>query len=309
LEAARLLYEGPWIAERYAELERFMQTHASSMYPITRDIIRGGASLSAVETFKAQYKLMALKRKAEEVWNAVDVVLMPTAPTIFEIAQVESDPVRLNSMLGYYTNFVNLMDLAAVAVPAGFRSDGLPFGVTFIARRSTDHALLTCADRLHRSFAGRLGAMHWTFPPIAAPPASPPLEPGFMALAVCGAHMQGLPLNHQLTERGGYLLKSTRTAPHYRLYALTGTPPQRPGLVRTSLGGASIEVEVWAVRSVDVGSLLAAIPAPLGLGKVDLENGEQVIGFSCESHATVNAADITASGGWRAYLKGPPTPG
>jgi allophanate hydrolase len=305
LEAARLLYDGPWIAERYAALAQFMQTHASAIYPVTRDIIGGGATPSAVDAFNAQYQLMALKRAAESIWNTVDVVLMPTAPTLFEIAQVDADPVRLNSALGYYTNFVNLMDLAAVAVPAGFRNDGLPFGVTFVAPRSTDRALLLLADRLHRGFADRLGATSWTLPPAAtaASPAAPPpaLKAGFMAIAVCGAHMQGLPLNHQLLERGGYLLKRARTAPHYRLYALKGPPPQRPGLVRTSLGGASIELEVWALRSADVGSFLTGIPAPLGLGKIEIEDGEKVTGFLCESHATEGATDITALGGWRAY--------
>jgi allophanate hydrolase len=305
LEAARLLYDGPWIAERYAALAQFMQTHASAIYPVTRDIIGGGATPSAVDAFNAQYQLMALKRAAESIWNTVDVVLMPTAPTLFEIAQVDADPVRLNSALGYYTNFVNLMDLAAVAVPAGFRNDGLPFGVTFVAPRSTDRALLLLADRLHRGFADPLGATSWTLPPAAtaASPAAPPpaLMAGFMAIAVCGAHMQGLPLNHQLLERGGYLLKRARTAPHYRLYALKGPPPQRPGLVRTSLGGASIDLEVWALRSADVGSFLTGIPAPLGLGKIEIEDGEKVTGFLCESHATEGATDITALGGWRAY--------
>jgi allophanate hydrolase len=305
LEAAQLLYEGPWIAERYAALEQFMQTHAGAMFPVTRDIIRRGAIPSAVDAFKAQYKLAALKRAAEKIWSAVDVVLMPTAPAIFNIAQVEADPVRLNSALGYYTNFVNLMDLAAVAVPAGFRDDGLPFSVTFIAPRSTDRALLMFADRLHRSYADRLGATQWSMPPLGAHPARdapPALESGFMAIAVCGAHMQGLPLNHQLLERSGYLLKRTRTAPHYRLYALKGPPPQRPGLVRNPLGGASIEVEVWAVRSADVGSLLGGIPAPLGLGTIELENSETVSGFLCESHAVADAVDISRLGSWRAHI-------
>ena len=301
LEAARLLYEGPWLAERYAVLEQFMQMHAGSMFPVTRDIIRGGASPSAVDAFKAQYKLMALKRAAENIWHAVDVVLTPTAPTVFQIAQVESDPIALNSALGYYTNFVNLMDLAAVAVPAGFRSDGLPFGVTLIAPRSTDRALLALADRLHRSLVDRLGATPWTLPPPGL--AQPVLEPEFMAIAVCGAHMQGLPLNHQLLERGGYLLKSTRTAPRYRLYALSGTAPRRPGLVRTPQGGTSIEVELWAVRSADVGSFVAGIAAPLGLGKIELENGERVSGFLCESHAIADAVDISGLGSWRAYAR------
>jgi allophanate hydrolase len=311
-EAARLLYEGPWIAERYAALTPFMQANADAMHPVTRDIIRGGASPSAVDAFTAQYRLMALKRAAEQVWDAVDVILMPTAPTIFEISQVDADPIRLNSALGYYTNFVNLMDLAAVAVPAGFRHDGLPFGVTLIARRSTDRALLQLADRLHRCCAEGLGATPWKMPPPAgnssAPDALPARDPlpgldaGFMRLAVCGAHMQGLALNQQLLERGGYLLRRTRTAAHYRLYALSGPPPQRPGLVRTSKGGASIEVEVWAMRSADFGSFVAGIPAPLGIGTIELQNGEKVPGFLCESYAAADAADITALGGWRAYL-------
>ncbi len=290
-DAARLLYGGPWIAERYAALAPFMESNAAAMYPVTRDIVLSGARPSAVDAFRAQYKLKALIRTAEQIWNGVDLLLMPTAPTIFKIEAVADDPVRLNTALGTYTNFVNLMDLAAIAVPAGFRHDGMPFGVTLIAPRGTDRALLGLAERMHRSLAPT--------PAVEAPMA---LAEGFMPIAVCGAHMQGLALNSQLLERGGYLLRRARTAPHYRLYALQGPPPQRPGLIRTAQGGASIACEVWAVRSAEVGSFLAGIPAPLAIGKIQLEDGERVAGFLCESHVAGDAADITAWGSWRSYI-------
>jgi allophanate hydrolase len=300
LDAARLLYEGPWVAERYAAVEDFIKLHASAMHPVTRQVIESGKSSSAVDAFKAQYRLMSLKRASEGVWDNVDVIITPTAGTIYECARVDAEPVRLNTNLGYYTNFMNLLDLAGVAIPAGFRNDGLPFGVTIVGRSATDYALLALAGRVHRAYVNRLGAVDLAFP--MPPESSSAIAPGFIAVAVCGAHMNGLPLNQQLRDRGGYLVCSTRTADHYRLFALPGGPPHRPGLVRVMNGGVSINVEVWAVRATDFGVFVASIPAPLGIGTIELWDGEKVPGFLCEYFATEGARDITAFGGWRAYL-------
>ena len=301
LDAARLLYEGPWLAERYAGLEDFIEQHASAMHSVTRQVIEAGKSPSAVDAFKAQYKLMSLKRASERVWDNVDVLMTPTAGTIYEIARVNADPIRLNTNLGYYTNFMNLLDLAGVAIPAGFRKDGLPFGVTIIGRAGTDHGLLALAGKLHRAFGDRLGALDLPMPSPAESGSATPK--GFTSIAVCGAHMNGLPLNQQLRDRGGYFLRSTRTAAQYRFYLLPGGPPQRPGLVRVRSGGASIDIEVWALRSADLASFVEGISAPLGVGKIELQDGEQVLGFLCEAYATGGATDITDLGGWRAYLE------
>jgi allophanate hydrolase len=306
LDAARLLYGGPWIAERYAALEDFIRRRPESMHPVTREVIEGSSDFSAVDAFKGLYRLAALKRASERVWELADVLLTPTAGTVYEIGRVEADPIRLNTNLGYYTNFMNLMDLAGVAVPTGFRTDGLPFGVTLVGRCGVDASLLEWAGRLHRASVQRLGALDLpqTRMPVDGTQTNSLdllLRGGFMPIAVCGAHMQGMALNHQLLERGGHLIKHSRTAARYRLFALPGEPA-RPGLVRDVMGGGSIEIEVWALRSVDLGSFVEAIPAPLGLGKIELEGGETVTGFVCESHATGSAREITALGGWRAYL-------
>ena len=287
------------MAERYAAIEDFISRQPEALYPVTGQIIAGGASPSAVAAFKAQYRLAECKRASETVWPELDVIVTPTAGTVYRIDEVEADPVQLNSNLGYYTNFVNLLDLSAVASPAGFTPNGLPFGITFIAPAFSDITLLALADRFHCSQSLNQGATalavaHST----CATPYSPP---GTVAIAVCGAHLSGLPLNHQLTERGAVLLETTRTQDCYRLYALAGGPPQRPGLVRADRGRA-IEVEVWALPAASVGSFLEGIPAPLGLGKVELVDGRVVNGFICEAQGIDTAEDITDYGSWRSYL-------
>jgi allophanate hydrolase len=214
---------------------------------------------------------------------------------------VLADPIRLNSNLGYYTNFMNLLDLAAVAVPAGFRDDGLPFGITLVAPSGSDEALLRLADRAHQSAARGCGVGLAVTAEARAMPVD--IAPGFVPIAVCGAHMQGLQLNKQLIDRGAYFVTQTLSAPAYRFYALPGGPPARPGMVKVNEGGSAIELEVWALPSEQVGSFLAAIPSPLGLGKVQLADGSAVTGFICEANATVGAQDITHLGGWRAFLK------
>ena len=301
LATARLLYEGPWVAERYCAVGDFLERKPDSVHPVTRRIIAGGRNASAADAFRAQYRLMELRRTTEQAWADMDVLLTPTAGTIYRIEAVEADPVRLNSELGYYTNFVNLLDLAAVAVPAGFRCDGLPFGVTLVGRAGSDADLLALAGRLHRATPVALGALDVGVP-TAKDSTAVAAAGDCILVAVCGAHMDGLPLNPQLTSRDAALVSRTRTAPRYKFFALPGGPPHRPGLVKVADGGGAVEVEVWSVPADRFGSFVAGIPAPLGIGRVELENGAQVSGFVCESYATVGAADITAFGGWRRYL-------
>jgi len=303
-EAARLLYEGPWVAERYAAIEPFIQAHPEALLEVTRRIIAPAAEARAVDAFKAQYRLAALKRQADARMAGVDFILTPTAPTIYTIAQINTDPIGLNSRLGTYTNFMNLLDLAAVSVPAGFRADGLPFGVTLFGPAFSDGALARFGGRLHRAQGLSLGATgHAPGLEVASEgPAQSDVECGRLPLVVCGAHLSGLSLNGQLTERGGRRLRSTRTAPRYRFYALPGGPPHRPGLIRQQQGGAAVEVEVWSLPLDQVGSFLAGIPAPLGLGSVELADGTWEKGFICEGAGAEGARDITDLGGWRAFL-------
>jgi allophanate hydrolase len=317
LETAQLLYQGPWVAERYVVAETLLRRDPQAVYPVTRQIIDGGGKPSAADAFRAQYRLQELRRSTEPVWQQIDVLLTPTAGTTYRIAEEQADPLRLNTQLGIYTNFMNLLDLAAVAVPAGFTAAGLPFGVTLAGPAWSDFELLRLAARLQRCGAPRLGAL--PLPLGAAPefdwnavtaanPTSVALNDATskraVALAVCGAHMQGLPLNHQLLERGAVRLERTVTAPEYRLYALPGGPPARPGLVRVLADGAAIAVEVWSLPAAAVGSFIAGIPAPLAIGKITLADGRTVSGFLCEAYAVSEARDITAFGGWRAYQSG-----
>jgi allophanate hydrolase len=299
LEAARLLYEGPWVTERYVAIEEFIREQPDSLHPVTRAIIAPGAEASAADAFKAQYRLAECRRLAEALWPHLDCIVTPTAGTHYRLDEVEADPIRLNANLGQYTNFMNLLDLAAVAVPAGMTAAGLPFGITLFAPAFADASLLALAERFHHGQSLSLGATQHSLPASAREEYAPA---GTLALAVCGAHLSGLALNHQLIDRGAFLLESTRTAPFYHLYALAGGPPQRPGLVRAATG-ANIELEVWAVPLAQVGSFLAGIPVPLGLGKVELEDGRWVTGFICEGQGVEGATDITESGGWRAWLK------
>ena len=247
-----------------------------------------------------------MQQQTRPVWDSIDCLVVPTASTAYTIAAVEADPIRLNSNLGHYTNFVNLLDLSAVAVPTGFMSkamDQMPWGVTLIAPAGQDVPLLSLAGRLHARSVPNVGAT--THAPHLFPSAQPNstvFMSGQVRVAVCGAHLSGLPLNWQLTQRGGRLIQSTQSAPRYKLYALPGGPPFRPGMVRVAEGGAAIELEVWELPATEFGSFVAGIPAPLGIGTVELSDGSQVQGFVCEALATQTAKDISHLGGWRAYL-------
>lgn len=299
LDAAWLLYDGPWVSERYVAIEALIERNPQALLPLTRQIIDAGVAPRATDAFKAQYRLAACRRQAEAVWADIDVLLTPTAASLYRIDAVDADPLRLNARLGYYTHFMNLLDLAAVAVPAGLRPDGMPFGVTLAAPAFADAALLVLADRFHCAQELMLGATRHPLPAATLPASYTP--PGSVPIAVCGAHLSGLALNHQLTERGALLLERTTTSACYRLYALGGGPPRRPGLIRDP-GGAAIEVEVWALPQAQVGGFLEGIPEPLGLGKVELRDGRWVNGFICEGRAVRDAVEVTAFGGWRAYL-------
>ena len=284
-KAAELLYGGAWVAERLAAIKQFFNAHSEEMDPVVRGIIGNAEKLSAVDAFQGEYRLRELCAEARAQWREMDVLVLPTAGTIYTHEQIAADPVNLNTNLGYYTNFVNLMDLAAVAAPAGFRPNGLPFGISFIGLAFTDEALLALA---HRYLGGANALLDKT--------------PGCVELAVVGAHLSGEPLNYQLTERGARLIKTCRTATDYRLYALAGTVPAKPGLVRDpSFRGSGVELEIWAVPEGRFGDFVATVPAPLGIGSVRLDDGEEVKCFICEPHALSGATEITQFGGWRAY--------
>jgi allophanate hydrolase len=302
LEVAQLLYGGPWVAERHLTAGALLASDPEAVLPVIRQVIGGGAAISARDAFTAQYRLQELRRASESIWDTTDVLLLPTAGTHYRIDEVEADPVTLNSRLGHYTNFVNLLDLAAVAVPAGFTAAGLPFGVTLIAPAFEDEDLLRLAAALHHATSDRVGALDPPSPPPPAAGFAGTAADQFIDVAVCGAHMAGLPLNGQLISRGGWRVAVTHTAPEYRLYALPGGPPHRPGLVRVREGGAAIQNEVWRMPVERFGDFVAGIPAPLGIGRLRTAGGAEVSGFLCEDIGTRAAIDITATGGWRAYL-------
>jgi allophanate hydrolase len=306
LEAARLLYEGPWIAERYAAIRWFFDEQAAQVEPSVRSIVDSGRRPSAADAFAGQHRLAEYRRACESIFAGIDAVLVPTAPAAYRIDEVNRDPLRLNARLGTYTNFVNLLDLAAIALPAGFRRDGIPFGVTLIAPAWSDAALLEFGARWQHALALPLGATGVPLPdgaPVSGAPVSPGEAPARVQVAVVGAHLSGMPLNGQLTERGAICVADTTTSADYRLHALPDTTPPKPGLARVNSGGAPIAVEVWDMPLVQFGSFVALVPPPLAIGSVQLGDGRWVKGFVCEAHALEGARDITSFGGWRRYLQ------
>ena len=279
--AAELLYAGPYVAERFAAVGEFVKSHTAEVDPVVAGIVLGAERWTAVDAYQALYRLAALQRETEKAWQNMDVLLLPTAPTTYTIEQVQNDPVQLNATLGYYTNFVNLLDLCAVAVPAGFTRAGLPFGVTAIARAFSEKGLLVLANSIQQARPGD----------------------GWILLSVVGAHLSGQPLNYQLVERGARLVRTAKTGADYRLFALTNTTPVKPGLLRTpGFAGPGIETEIWAMPEAAFGSFVAAVPPPLSIGTCALSDGTAVKGFLCEPYATEGMPDITHFGSWRAYL-------
>ncbi len=300
-EVARLLYDGPWVAERYSVVRELMTQRPGALDGTVRDVIAAARRHDASAAFEARYALEALRQRITPLWRDIDVLMVPTSPTCPTLAAVAAEPIKRNSELGRYTNFVNLLGQAALALPSGLSRSGLPFGVTFIAPGGSDAALVAFGARWAAARAQPLG--HGLRPTTAADHAVPvlPAAAATLALAVVGAHLAGMPLHGQLVERGCRLREATHTAASYRLYALPGSTPPKPGLARVAEGGRAIEVEVYEMPQAAVGSFLALIPPPLGLGSVQLASGEWVEGFICEGAALASATDISSHGGWRAY--------
>ena len=285
LEAARLLYEGPWVAERYSVVGELARSQPEAVLPVIHAVLAKGPTVTGVDTFRAQYRLQALKAHCDRVMAGLDCVLTPTIGRPVTLAELAEEPVLRNAELGYYTNFMNLLDYAAVAVPSGFMVNQLPWGVTLFGRAFTDQYLLSLAHAYQSGKA--LGKV---------------ARNDQVRLVVCGAHLDGLALNGQLKQRGATLLEATHSSPDYRLYALAGGPVKRPGMVRVAEEGVAIAVEVWQLPSAELGSFLGGIPAPLGLGKVQLQDGRWETGFICEGYGLAGAMDISQWGGWRAWL-------
>jgi len=300
-QSAALLYESALVAERYAAIRPFFDAHEDQVIEPVRSIIAKGRQYSAADLFEAQTRLRGYGQQAAEMWHDIDLLLVPTAPTHYTITDMQADPVMLNRNLGAYTNFVNLLDYAALSVPSSIRPDGLPFGITLVGPCGSDWPLAELGQRYHHATGLSQGALGLALPDMQ-PLGGAGQQGQTLPVAVVGAHLSGMPLNSQLTERGARLIQSTHTADCYRLYALPGTTPSKPGLRRVAGQGAAIAVEVWNMPLQQLGGFLALIPPPLGLGKLELADGSWVTGFICEGHALDDALDVTGHGGWRAYL-------
>jgi allophanate hydrolase len=300
-ETAQLLYGGPWVAERYIVLRSLLTSSPSSVHPVTREIVAKGAQLTAAETFAAFYKLEALRRASDLAFRNIDALLLPTVPTAYTLRSVAADPIELNNRLGTYTNFVNLLDLCALALPSSMRPDGIPFGITLIANAGDDAILASIGRVLHADSGLSMGAIGVPLPPLA--PLSNTPEGGEIPLAVVGAHLSGMPLNGELRSLGGRLLETTSLAPDYRLYVLADSNPPKPGLLRVAAGtGSAIAIEVWALPGEGFARFVDAVPPPLSIGTLRLVDGRMVKGFLVEACAVADAPDISSFGGWRNYL-------
>jgi len=296
-DAAALLYQGPWVAERLAAIESFYDAHADAMDPTVRTIVGAAKKYSAVDAFNGRYELERLRQLTLVEWAKADALLLPTSPDIQTVEAMLADPIALNARFGLYTNFANLLSCSAIAVPAGFTDKGLAFGVTLVAPADRDDALAPFASELHAAARTGSGIDRKAIPPIIVS------EENSLQIAVVGAHLTGMALNHELVSLGATLLEETRTAPHYRLFALGGTVPPKPGLQREpGFDGPGIVLEIWELPAAGLGQFVANIPAPLGVGKIELADGRHVTGFLCEAAALADARDITEFGGWRAFV-------
>jgi len=295
LDAAKLLYEGPWVTERYVAIRDFLEKRPDSLFPVTRTIIEAGKYPLASDYFQARYKLEECKRLAKIEMAKIDFIITPTTPRNFTVVEVEAEPVKLNSILGTYTNFMNLLDYSALALPAGRYKKKLPWGVTIFAETGMDRALLRIGSEYEQAISRNVSSCS---------------QDGFdeIEVLVCGAHLNGMPLNWQLTDRGGRLVSSGKTMPCYRIYLIPAGDgmPERPALVRVAVGGVQIETEVWALSTTAFGDFVSKIPAPLGIGRVLLEDGRSVSGFISESIAVSGARDISEFHGWRGWVNKKP---
>ena len=294
-----MLYEGAWVAERYAVIEELLADDPDSVYPVTRKIISHAEKMSATDVFRGIYRLAELKRLAEPFLSSLDALCVPTIPTFYTVTELESDPVTPNSNLGTYTNFVNLLDMCGIAVPTAARSDGLPGSVTLLAKAGMDATVASLARCFEFDCKRNLGATRFALP---VPPEQQGESLEHIALAVCGAHMSGRPLNAQLTNLGASFVTAAKTAAKYKFYALAGDPPLRPGLIRPDHAGASIALEIWSLPKAAMGCFLEGIPAPLGIGSIELSDGNWVKGFLCETSGLHGATDISHLVDWRKFL-------
>ncbi len=299
-EVARLLYEGPWVAERYLVIRDLLASAPDAIHAVTREITAAGARLTAADTFAALYRLQALRKVAARTFTDIDALVLPTAPTAYTTAQVLANPIELNSRLGTYTNFVNLLDLCGLALPAAIKANGIPFGITLLAPAGHDALLASIGRVFHADTGLTVGAKGIALPPLAPVPVRAAGDE--IPIAVVGAHLSGMVLNRELTTLGGRLQETTTTAPDYRLYALSTTPP-KPGMLRVEAGtGTSIALEVWLLSAAAFGQFVAAIPPPLSIGTIRLADGRGVKGFIVEPAAIADARDISSFGGWRAFM-------
>jgi len=301
LEAARMLYGGPWVAERTAAVGEFIEAHPADIFPVTREIISTGSTAGAADVFRAFYRMQELRAKARKTMSQADALMVPTVPSAYTLTQLEADPIRLNANLGTYTNFVNLMDLCGLAVPAIISDNATPYGATFLARAGEDAKLLPLGRAIHAKSGLPLGALNVRQDQSVPAPSAASDE---IEIAVVGAHMSGMALNHELTSLGARFLRAVRTATDYRLFLLDGTKPARPGLLRIAQGkGAAIETEVWSMSAEAFGTFVSRIPAPLSIGTVIFEDRSKAKCFLVEAEAINGAKDISASGGWRNFIE------
>ncbi|HEV2087993.1 MAG TPA: allophanate hydrolase [Cryptosporangiaceae bacterium] len=316
LAAGRLLYDGPWVAERSSHLGEFLAAHLDGVHPVTAQVLTGGAAFSAADAFRGLHRLAALRAEVAGVWHHLDALMVPTVPTAFTIEEVLADPIGSNAFLGHYTHFCNLLDLAAVAVPNGCTPAGVPFGVSFLAPAGRDGRLAGLAAEFQRRADLALGATPHRLAAAAgdgavgveaaADPADVHVEPDVretVLLAVVGAHRTAQALHPELSALGATLVGTAWTAPRYRLFALGEDGIRRAGLVRVSDGGARVEVELHRVPVEGLAALLRQLPAPLGAGHLDLDDGSTTLGLLCEAYATAEARDITGYGSWPEYLR------
>lgn len=303
IEVAHLLYRGPWVAERYLSVGQFLEQNPNDIDPIVYSIINKSKDYKATDLFSSIYQLESLKKQIELIMEDFDVIIVPTAPRTYSFDEISSSPIEFNSNLGYYTNFVNLLDLCGISIPSGFREDGLPFGITILAKSFEDKSLLLLADQIHRLLSTRICSSdrHLDQTPKYVPSKDPS---NCFLLGVVGAHLEGEPLNYQLKERKGRLVRTCRTTNEYRLYALNNTSPTKPGLLFVGKGDQlGIQLEIWSIPNEFVSSLIELIPSPLSIGNIFIEDGQIVKGFLVQSSAIDNAQDITHFGGWKSYLQ------
>ncbi|GBE09037.1 MAG TPA: allophanate hydrolase [Gammaproteobacteria bacterium] len=299
LQAAKLLYEGPWVAERYVAIENIISNQPEELLPVIKTIIGSAENKKATEAFKAEYSMQKHRSQVKQLLTDVDFLMTPTAGTIYTIEEVNADPIKLNINLGYYTNFMNLLDCTSVAVPAGFLDNGLPWGISLVSTCMQDRKLLSFANRWQQHLQLRPGKQDQDLPMSQAAEIS---FSDTIPVIVCGAHLDGLAFNWQLSERGAVFQEKTLTSETYRMYLIDGSP-QRPGLIRDEVSGKAIEIEIWQIPAAEFGSFVAHIAAPLGIGKVETINHRWLPGFICESYAVKNAKEISVFGSWREYLR------